>query len=84
MLAAIEFIAIADGPELAEGAGQGRFRLATHKAFRVEAIADQVGDVDQPQPMPAGVVHQLRQTGHGAIAILDFADHPSGVETRQP
>ena len=47
VLAAIEFVAVADGAEVAEGAGHGRFRLALHEALGIEAVADQFGNADQ-------------------------------------
>ena len=47
VLAAIEFVAVADGAEVAEGAWHGRFRLALHEALGVEAVADQFGNADQ-------------------------------------
>ena len=83
MLAAVELVAVADRPELAEAAGQGSLRLARHEPLGVEPVADQVGDADQPQPVVAGVIGQLGQPGHGAIGVLDLADHPGRIETRQ-
>ena len=79
MFAAIELVAIADGPEAAEVAGQVRLRLAAHEAFGIEPVADQVGDTYETQSMPLGVGRQLGQSGHGAIAVLDLTDHPGRV-----
>ena len=84
MLAAIELIAIADGAKAAEGARQGRLCLAPHETLRIQPVADQIGDVDQLEGVPLGVLHQLGQPGHRPIGVLDFADHPRRIQTGQP
>ena len=84
MLAAIKFIAIADRPKIAKGAWQPGFGLAAHEALGIKAIANQVGNGDQPQPMASGVGHQLGQAGHGSVMVLDLADHTRRIEARQP
>ena len=81
MLTAIELVAEADGAETAEGARERGLRLAAHEALGIEPVADQIGDVDQPQAVALGVVDQLRQPRHRAIHVLDLADHPGGIQT---
>ena len=83
MLATIKFIAIADRPEIAEGARQPGFGLAAHKALGIKAIANQVGNGNQPQPMALGVGHQLGQAGHGSVMVLDLTDNTRWIEARQ-
>ena len=83
MFAAVVFVAIADRAKRAEGAGHHGFRLAPHKTFGGEAIADQIGDADQAQSVLARIRLQLRQPGHRAIGILDLADHAGGIQASQ-
>ena len=83
VLAAIQLVAVANGAEVAEGARQGGHRLAAHETLGIEPVADQIGDIDQPQAMAPGVLHQLGEPRHGAIHVLDLTDHPGGVEPRQ-
>ena len=40
VLASIELIAVANGPKRAEGTGQSGLRLAPHKTFRIQPVAD--------------------------------------------
>ena len=80
MLAAIELIAVANGPKRAKGTGQGSLGLAAHKALRIEPVADQIGDVDQLELVAMGVIHQLGQPGHGSIGVLDLTNHASRIQ----
>ena len=82
MLTAIKDVAVADGAEIAELAGDFGLRFAHHKPFVLEPVADQIGDRDQVEAVLSGVLRQLRQTGHGAICILDLTDHARGMQSR--
>ena len=83
MFRAIQFIAVADGLERTELTRQFRMGLPSHKPFVVEPVTDQFSDADQLQAPGIGVSPQFRQTGHGAIAVLDLADHAGGCKTRK-
>ena len=76
----VQFIAEAHSLEVAKAAGQLGSGHPGDKAFVVEPVADDVGNAHQAQPMVLGIGLQFRQARHGAIRILDFADHPGGIE----
>ena len=59
VFAAVEVIAIANRPELAKSTGQLGLGLAQHEPLGIEPVADQIGNVDEAQPVLLGVVHQL-------------------------
>ena len=80
MVGSIEFIAIANRAELTKGAGQHRFGLPPYKTLGIEAVADQIGDVDEAQTVALRVLRQLGEAGHGPVWVLDLADDACWVE----
>ena len=48
------------------------------------AIADEVADRGDLQPVLLGELHEVRHSGHGAIVVHDLADHARGVEAGEP
>jgi len=64
--------------------GMHRFtRGFDHQIVMPCAISDQIGNGADLEFMLGGKVHQLAQTGHGAIIIHDLADHAGGVQPRK-
>src|SRR5262249_7496011 len=55
--------------------GERRYRFPHHEALTLEAISDQLRDVDQFQIMLASELSQFWNARHGSILVEDFADH---------
>ena len=54
-----------------------------HQPLRGAAVGDKVGDGAELEIMALRVGHQIRQTGHGAVVVHDFADHAGGGQPGQ-
>ena len=55
-------------------------RGALHEAFMLEAVPNEIGDRDDPDVELACELGELRQTGHRAVLVHDFADYAAGLE----
>ena len=62
-------------PEFAVRRGQARGCQAAHVLLVLHPVVDDVGDRDDLQAMADGELIQVRQPGHGAVFVHDFADH---------
>ena len=61
-----------------------RFGFARRdEALVSQAVADEVGDGDHPEAVVGAEVVELRDAGHGAVVVHDFADDAAGVEAGQ-
>ena len=81
VLRPVDCVAVADGAEVPESTGEVGIGLALDKAFRIEAVANEIGDGDEAKAVVPGVVDELGEACHGAIRVLDLADHGGGIET---
>ena len=73
---------IGEHAEIAEARGEGRFRDALHVTLMLHAIADQLGNRQKLQIVAPAKFSELRDAGHRAIVVHDFANHAGGIEAR--
>jgi len=74
---------VGDGAEIAELGAEAAFRLAVDEALGVEPVADEVCDRDHFQGVALAELFQLRDAGHGAVIVHDFADDAAGAQSSQ-
>src|SRR5260370_10956958 len=72
-----------DALEIAELGAQATLRLAADDTLILQAIADQVGHRDHLEFVLEAELAKLRDAGHGAVVVHDFADDTAGPESGQ-
>ena len=60
------------------------FAAALDKMFGFKAVANQLGDGNHFQPVNCAELGQMRNPGHGAVRIHDFANHAARLKSAHP
>src|ERR1700722_14685209 len=80
----VHFALIGDHAELAETRRHYRFRNAEDITLVLQTETDQLRYGQHFQLMLITELHQVRNTGHGAVIVHDLADHSRGNQPRHP
>src|ERR1022692_4258936 len=72
-----------DGLEVAEFRAQASLGLAANEALGLQTVADEVGHRDHLEVVAPAEFAELRDAGHGAIVVHDFADDAAGPQSGQ-
>ena len=76
-------VAVAEQAESAEVRIDLAVERACHRFLGFHAIADEIGDAADSQPVLAGKLLELRSARHRAVRIHDLAQHPGRLQRRQ-
>lgn len=82
MFGAVEFAAVGDGTEVAEGGGHRRRCHLRDQRGRRTAVVHEVGDTQYRQIMVGSKGEQVVAGAHRPVFGDDLTDHPDAAETQ--
>ena len=81
---AVDHVAVADHPELAERGRQAALPDPVHRLLVQHAVLDEVRDGADLELVVAREHVEVRPPGHGAVLVHDLDDDGGGLEAREP